>query len=220
MIAAAALATASAANAGYVGVFGVTTSTGFSDSWSLGSTPLPDGSLLFSHQVSDSAFTASGTFFGEPENPSLGAAVQVANGSIEDITFVVDFTMPIDATSVGQSDWSSSVAASLNGTDASLAAVVASSLWTFQADGNELVSFMPYPFELTVSGSGSDSAVEGGIGTTDWAGVDALALRLEFVLSPGASVSFNGGLSAVPAPSAALTLIGLGLGLSHRRRRR
>jgi len=215
-IASALLATASTASAGLVGLLDLSTNTGYSNTTNLTGTPLPDGSLLWSHQVSDPEFTATATIIGNVEDAAVSTAVQFVSGSTEMLSVDMGFTMPLGLDPLG-AEWTSSISISLSGLNASLQSASLDGLWTAGPDGQAVAAFMPFPFELVSDGGGSNTAFASGAGSTPLASADELMWRIRFDLSPQSTVVINGAYATIPSPASLAVLFALSF--SSRRRR-
>ena len=211
------LSVAGVTQGGLVGTFDVATSNGYNESMALTGLPLPDGTYLWSGQITQNDFTTSGTFIGSPDAPGIASVVQVVNGSDDAMAFTIDFTMPLTNPVAENLAWESSVYASLAGSDVSLSALIADSIWHVDVAGEDTAALMPYPFELVVDGHGANTAYDEGSGLVSWADGEDLSIRLSFELSPGATVMFNGGFTTIPAP-AGLAIVSSMLWMRRKRR--
>jgi hypothetical protein len=98
-------------------------------------------------------------------------------------------------------------------------------MWNYRIDGNDVASLYPTGYQLGGSGPGtiSDSRSLSAAQTAPLADMHpgTMSIRLDFDLTPGESVAFNGifGMLIIPEPGA-LALLGLAGLLSRGRRRR
>jgi hypothetical protein len=102
--------------------------------------------------------------------------------------------------------------------NAALVTVPGSSLWSAQINGSEVANLWPDLFGIAATG-GSISISDGLTPGVSPGGAQTLGVKLEFLLTPGDSVTTSGIFAAIPAPSA-LALLGVGGLLGGRRRRR
>lgn len=101
--------------------------------------------------------------------------------------------------------------------NAALVTVPGSALWSAQINGSEVASLWPDLFGIAATG-GSISISDGIAPGLSAAGAASIGVRLEFLLTPGDTVTTSGIFAAIPAPSA-LALLGVGGLLGGRRRR-
>ena len=99
---------------------------------------------------------------------------------------------------------------------------VNSPIWNYLINGNTVASLYPNGFNLGLSGPGTNSTSQNLLPaqTNPLAGIvpTSIGIRLDFDLTPGETVTFNGVFAYVPAPGG-LALLGLA-GLARGRRRR
>lgn len=99
---------------------------------------------------------------------------------------------------------------------------VNSPIWNFLINGADVASLYPSGFNLGLSGPGTNSTSQNLTAgqTGPLAGIvpNSIGIRLDFDLTPGETVTFNGVFAFVPAPGG-LALLGLA-GLARGRRRR
>ena len=201
-----------------IALMDVTASTGFAETYSINGTDVGNDQELFSQQIIDDNFSVNANFIGSTDNAFLGGGFQIANSSAGQIDFTLEFLLPVAELDVTLNDWAGSLTIALTGFDASIQSLLNEPIWAAAANGQLMGTMFADPFEMAVSGSGTDSISEAIDGSTPFAGDGMLAVRYAFSLSAGDSVVFGGSLGYVPAPGA-IALLGLASMMGPRRRR-
>lgn len=135
-----------------------------------------------------------------------------------------DLAFAMTATQIwGNGGMTLTIDESPNGFAGTLSAI-GSPIWNYRINNSDAASLFDPPFQLGGSNgpstiSASNTALNGSqTGPYIGAVVTSIGIRLDFDLSPGERVTFNGALGIIPAPGA-LALLGLA-GLVGRPRRR
>lgn len=151
-----------------------------------------------------------------PDGAFVTNGFTIENLSDQTLEFDLTVTLPVDQAAAFV-DYAGSVGLGLTGTDATVATLDGSSLWSGLVDGVALQTAFDDPYSLGFSGDGSAndsfnfSGDDGGV-------MSSIGINLSFSLTPGDTLITTGAFGIVPAPA------GLGLlavaGLGGRRRRR
>lgn len=150
----------------------------------------------------------------------------VANAAANHLYFSIMVTMPVLASSgpttfFGNGGFTLSSPGSQFGAPGQITAI-GNPIWNFMINGGDVASLFPAGFNLGLSGAGTNSTsanlLAGQTGPLAGIHPTTMGIRLDFDLTAGETVTFNGVFGFVPTPGC-LALLGLA-GLTGRSRRR
>jgi hypothetical protein len=150
-------------------------------------------------------------------DPLIYHNILVNNPTGSDQTY--DLTISLPTTFAAPNVIRGSIDTSLIGPDATVSALLGSSVYTALIDGSGVRTLQDYPFSLTTpqdAVSASESFGPEGNGT---AVTSSIGIRLNFTLSPGDTATIISDFEVTPEPGT-LVLLGLGALLAFRRRMR